>query len=144
MVFHLRSSINETPNWFSRMKPVKELAPWILIESGKFWRISVEFEADDLVIAYILLARVHFFASNLWLYSPCGPWPLSQFLNLYKVGRALWTGDQSVARPLPTHRTTQTESVSLFYNMWQRVKIMKLLIMWFSPALYCFLPLRHE
>jgi hypothetical protein len=24
----------------------------------------------------------------LWLYSPCGPWPLSQFLNLCTVGRA--------------------------------------------------------
>jgi hypothetical protein len=44
-----------------------------------------------------------------WLYSPCGPWPLFQFLNLYTVGRTPWTGDQPVARPLPTHRTTQTE-----------------------------------
>jgi hypothetical protein len=25
------------------------------------------------------------------------------------VGRTPWTGDQPVARPLPTHRTTQTE-----------------------------------
>jgi hypothetical protein len=38
------------------------------------------------------------------LYSPCGPWPLFQFLNLYTVGRAPWTRDQQVARPLPTHR----------------------------------------
>jgi hypothetical protein len=45
---------------------------------------------------------------SLWLYSPCGPWRLFQFLNLYKVGRTPWTGDQPEARPLPTHRTTQT------------------------------------
>jgi hypothetical protein len=33
-----------------------------------------------------------------------------QFLNLYTVGRTPWTGDQPVARALPTHRTTQTQN----------------------------------
>jgi hypothetical protein len=33
-----------------------------------------------------------------------------QFLNLHTVGRSPWTGDQPVARPLPTHRTTQTQN----------------------------------
>jgi hypothetical protein len=46
----------------------------------------------------------------LWLYSPCGPWPLFQFLNLNTIGRTPWTGDQPLARPLPTNRTTQTEN----------------------------------
>jgi hypothetical protein len=46
----------------------------------------------------------------LWLYSPCGPWQLFQFLNLYTVGRTSWTGDQSLARPLPAHMTTQTQN----------------------------------
>jgi hypothetical protein len=46
----------------------------------------------------------------LWLYSPCELWPLFQFLNLYTVGRTSWTGDQPVARPLPTHRTTRTQN----------------------------------
>jgi hypothetical protein len=32
------------------------------------------------------------------------------FLILYTVGRTSWTGDQPVARPLPTHRTTQTQN----------------------------------
>jgi hypothetical protein len=36
--------------------------------------------------------------------------PVFQFLNLYTVGRTPWTGDQPVARPLPTHRTTQTQN----------------------------------
>jgi hypothetical protein len=29
---------------------------------------------------------------------------------LYTVGRTHWTGDQPVARPLPTHRKTQTQN----------------------------------
>jgi hypothetical protein len=33
-----------------------------------------------------------------------------QFLILYTVGRAPWTGDQPVLRLLPTHRTTQTQT----------------------------------
>jgi hypothetical protein len=43
-----------------------------------------------------------------WLHSPCAPWPLFQFHNLYTVCMTPWTGDQPAARPLPTHRTTQT------------------------------------
>jgi hypothetical protein len=39
-----------------------------------------------------------------------GPWPPFQFLNVYTVGRTPWTGDQLVARPLRTHRTTQTQN----------------------------------
>jgi hypothetical protein len=34
----------------------------------------------------------------------------SSFLILYTVGRTPWTGDQHVTRPLPTHRTTQTQN----------------------------------
>jgi hypothetical protein len=45
----------------------------------------------------------------LWLYSNCALWPLFQF-NLYTVGRIPWTGDQSVARTLPTHRATWTQN----------------------------------
>jgi hypothetical protein len=36
-----------------------------------------------------------------------GHWPLFQFLILYTVGRM---ADQTVARPLPTHGTTQTKN----------------------------------
>jgi hypothetical protein len=32
------------------------------------------------------------------------------FLILYTDGRTPWTGDQPIARPLPTHRTTQTQN----------------------------------
>jgi hypothetical protein len=53
----------------------------------------------------------------LWLYSPSGPWPLLQFLNLYPVGRTPWTGEQPVARPLPTHWTTQTQNKRIQISM---------------------------
>jgi hypothetical protein len=33
----------------------------------------------------------------------------SSFIILYRVSMTPWTGDQTVARPLPTHRTAQTE-----------------------------------
>jgi hypothetical protein len=42
--------------------------------------------------------------------SVVGPWPLFSFLIVCTVGRTCWTGDQPVARPLPTHRTTQAQN----------------------------------
>jgi hypothetical protein len=45
------------------------------------------------------------------LYSPLGPWPLLfQFYDHFTDGRTPWTSDQLVARPLPKHRTTQTQN----------------------------------
>jgi hypothetical protein len=48
--------------------------------------------------------------SSMALQPSVGSWQLFQFLNLYTVGRTPWTRDQPVARPLPTHRTTQTQN----------------------------------
>jgi hypothetical protein len=40
-----------------------------------------------------------------------GPWPLLHFRNhFYTGGRTSWRSDQPVTRPLPTHRTTQTQN----------------------------------
>jgi hypothetical protein len=39
-----------------------------------------------------------------------GPWPFFSFLILYTIGRTPWRGDQPIARPLPIHRTTQTQN----------------------------------
>jgi hypothetical protein len=47
---------------------------------------------------------------SIGLQQPFGPWPLFQFLNLYKASRTPWSGDQPVARPLSTRRTTQTQN----------------------------------
>jgi hypothetical protein len=38
------------------------------------------------------------------------PGRLFSFFIFYTIGRTPWTGDQPVARPLPTHRTTQTQN----------------------------------
>jgi hypothetical protein len=47
----------------------------------------------------------------LWLYSPLlGLDRFFSFLIVYSVGRTPWAGDQPVARPLPTHRTAQTQN----------------------------------
>jgi hypothetical protein len=40
-------------------------------------------------------------------------WTLAAFFNFlisYTIGRTPWTEDQPVARPLPTHRTTQAQN----------------------------------
>jgi hypothetical protein len=69
-----------------------------------FWYVS---HFSKLLISTLINDNVSIY---LWLYNLCEPWPLSQFLNLYTVGRTPGTGDQPVARPLPTHRTTQTQN----------------------------------
>jgi hypothetical protein len=49
--------------------------------------------------------------SRLWLCSPfLDLGRFSSFLILYEVGRTPWTEEQPVARPLPTHGTTQTQT----------------------------------
>jgi hypothetical protein len=55
-----------------------------------------------------LISCIH---SSMALQPFVGPWPLLQFRNLfYTDGRTRWTSDQPVARPLPKHRTTQTQN----------------------------------
>jgi hypothetical protein len=52
-----------------------------------------------------------FIHSSMTLQPFVGPGPLLQFRNLfYTDGRTPWTSDQPVARPLPTHRTAQTQN----------------------------------
>jgi hypothetical protein len=46
-----------------------------------------------------------------------GPWPLFQCLDLFTVARTPWTTDQPFARPLPAHRTAQTEDKSTQTSM---------------------------
>jgi hypothetical protein len=42
---------------------------------------------------------------------PLGPWlVIFEFHDYFTDGRTLWTGDQLVTRPLPKHRTTQTQN----------------------------------
>jgi hypothetical protein len=53
---------------------------------------------------YIYICNVSVF--SLYRLQLFGPWPTISFLILNTVGRTFWTGDQSVARPLSTLRTT--------------------------------------
>jgi hypothetical protein len=48
--------------------------------------------------------------SSLWLYSPSDLGHFFSFLILYTIGRTPWTGKHPIARPTPTHRTTQTQN----------------------------------
>jgi hypothetical protein len=45
-----------------------------------------------------------------------GPWPLFQFLNPIHSPYDSMNGGQPVARPLPTHRTTQTQNKRTQYR----------------------------
>jgi hypothetical protein len=52
-----------------------------------------------------------FINSSMALQPFVGPRPLLQFRNhFYTDGKTPWTSDQPVARPLPIHRTTQTQN----------------------------------
>jgi hypothetical protein len=60
------------------------------------------------LFSFFLSVFLSFFLSfilSLWLFGR-----FFSFLILYTVGRTPWTGDQPVSRPLPTHRTTQTQN----------------------------------
>jgi hypothetical protein len=53
--------------------------------------------------------RYHHHHHHQWLYSPLlGPGLFLSFVIFFTDGRTPWTRDRLVARPLPTHRTTQT------------------------------------
>jgi hypothetical protein len=68
-----------------------------------FW-ISVALDKTSITTNRLDASQITIY---LWVYSPfVGPWPLFSFLIIYTVGRTPWAGDQPVAMPLPTHRTT--------------------------------------
>jgi hypothetical protein len=48
------------------------------------------------------------------------------FMIIYTFGRTPWTGDQPVARPLPTHGTTQTQSKRIQASVTR---------VWFEPTI---------
>jgi uncharacterized iron-regulated membrane protein len=64
----------------------------------------------DLIIVITCGVEIIFFSMALTALT--GPWPLLQFRNnfFYTGGRTAWTYDKPVARPLPTHRTAQTQN----------------------------------
>jgi hypothetical protein len=51
-----------------------------------------------------------FIHSSVVLQTFVGPWAILSFLIYYTVGRTPRTGDQSIRRPLPSHRTAQAQN----------------------------------
>jgi hypothetical protein len=95
-----------------------DLVPWlIMVELYLHSAICLHDIVPNYVVEYrnnfTLLLRVNPISSSIYLglYRPfVGSWSIFGFLILHTVGRTLWTGDQPVARPLPTHRATQTQN----------------------------------
>jgi hypothetical protein len=62
----------------------------------------------------MLLCFIFIHSSSMALQPIVGPWPPLQLLHiLFTDGRTSWTSDQPITRPLPTHRTTQTQNKSI-------------------------------
>jgi hypothetical protein len=83
---------------------IKLLFPWVPSDSQ-----IMQHAADQKIKFPWPLSKTVHNTYSLWLNSPLRLDHLFSFLMLYAVGRTLWMGDQPVARPLPTHRKTQTE-----------------------------------
>jgi hypothetical protein len=83
-------------------------------QSSSF-RILMAWDPEYDVIKHVKFVSLIIVHVYLWLHSRFfGPWPIFSFLILYTVCRTPWTGDQSVASPLPTHRkNAHTDTHSL-------------------------------
>jgi hypothetical protein len=66
-----------------------------------------------------LIALTSLIPSSIALEPFVGPRPLFQFRNPIH-SRTPWKGDWPVARPLPTHRTTQTEQTHMHREGFER------------------------
>jgi hypothetical protein len=85
--------------------PLRAHLPTPVIGNVVIYRI---YHSHQWMISYIPYCLSLFL--SLWLYSPLNLCRFFSFLTLYTVGRTPWTGDQAVARTLPTHITTQTHN----------------------------------
>jgi hypothetical protein len=68
-----------------------------------------------LILAYSSIVKSYYYYYYYYYYYAStalllGLGHFFSFLILHTIGRTLWTGDQPVAMPLPTHRTTQTQN----------------------------------
>jgi hypothetical protein len=96
--------------------------PLLLDHSNYIWRrvqlmklLITQFSPNFHHFIYLRSKYYNVVSVYPWLYSPCEPWPLFQFLNLYTVG---WTLGRGIN---PTYRTTQTQNKSTQASMpWVR------------------------
>jgi hypothetical protein len=67
----------------------------------RYWNVPKELKAR--AVSFIICDIYEYL--SVALLPSVGPWPLFRVLNpTHTVDRISWTGDQSVTRPLPTHR----------------------------------------
>jgi hypothetical protein len=77
-------------------------------------RIISYFICNSHVIRYTFLANEMFIHSSIAVEPFVEPWPLLYFrTHFYTPGRTPWTSDQSVARPLPICRKTQSKCTGI-------------------------------
>jgi hypothetical protein len=79
------------------------------------------------IYLYLSIYKFIYLPIYLYIYLPIHPsmvlqplWIFAAFLqilNAYADGRTPWTVDQPIARPLPTHRTTQTQNKGIQTSM---------------------------
>jgi hypothetical protein len=94
---------------------LKILKAWCLIKHrdkftfyivcNSWWQIN-----NQLLLMSYYYYWCYYLSIYLWLYSTLLRLAVFGFLILHTVGRTLWTEDQPFARPLPTHRITQTQT----------------------------------
>jgi hypothetical protein len=120
---HIRSyrsrleASSPSTDWGNALQtPMEEHEPGVQVFEEKWWedldlmKSKYQENGEHYIMRGFMIYSVHHIVFCLCLYSPCGRRLLLQFLSAYTVGRTPWTGDQPVARPLPTHRTTQTQN----------------------------------
>jgi hypothetical protein len=92
----------------ARPLTLERLPLFIVSNKLNFWKIQI---SEQWISSYVIFTVNNNLTFRcLWLYSSLlGLGTFFSFLIFYTVGRTTSTGDQPVAKLLPTHRTTQTE-----------------------------------
>jgi hypothetical protein len=98
-----------TPSWYIRLRTCL----WIVTVQ---FLVCIPFRVNTVSLIYIII--IIFIIIIIKTLQPfVGPWPPFQFLDpIHTIGRTPWTGDQPVWKPLPTHRTTQTQNKRTQYR----------------------------
>jgi hypothetical protein len=99
-----------TFSWAQHLQDSNRIWRWLRLpkQQGMSW-ISENPFSQVLTYCSVIYGNNHQHTA-FSIYGSSRPWPLFQFFNPYTIGRTPWTGDQTVASPLPTHRTTQTQN----------------------------------
>jgi hypothetical protein len=104
--FHTRSVVNTA----ERLTPANSNLN--LQNSSYLMNVTVAWNENT--TSCIIISIHSFIHSSVAKQAFAGPW----LLQFYTKGRTPWTGDQPVARLLPTHKTTQTKTKRTHRHPW--------------------------